>query len=41
MFLGEPYVKYEYSNDAPLMQGALFTLDEKGRCTGVQPIDQK
>lgn len=39
MFLGEPYVRYEYSESMPLIQGALFTLDGAGRCVGVQPVE--
>ena len=41
MFLGEPYVRYEYSDVDPVMQGALFTLDQNGRCIGTQYIDFK
>lgn len=41
MFLGQPYVKFEYSDDSPIIQGALFTLDEKGLCQAVQAIDFK
>ena len=41
MFLGEPYVRYEYSDAEPLLQGALFTLDDSGRCIGTQAIDFK
>ena len=41
MFLGEPYVRYEYSDAEPIMQGALFTLDNSGRCIGTQYIDFK
>ena len=38
MFLGEPYVRYEYSDVDPVIQGALFTLDSNGRCVGTQYI---
>lgn len=41
MFLGEPYVKYDYSDIDPLMQGALFILDSNGKCVETQAIDFK
>ena len=41
MFLGTPYVRYDYSFDDPAIQGALFTLDESGRCVSAETVDFK
>ena len=39
MFLGEPYVRYDYADAYPVMQGALFVLDNSGKCVETQAID--
>lgn len=39
MFLGEPYVRYDYSEKDPVMQCALFDLDEKGMCLSARALD--
>ena len=39
MFLGEPYVRYDYAEADPVMQGALFVLDNSGKCVETQAID--
>ncbi len=40
-FLGHPGVKFEYADTDCRIQGALFTLDEKGRCTHCQMVDYR
>ena len=41
MFLGHPSVRFDYAEEDPVIQGALFTLDESGKCTEVAYIDFK
>ncbi len=41
MFLGEPYVRYDYSDEDPAIQGALFTLDGSGRCVKAEVVELK
>lgn len=41
MFLGHPSVRFDYAGDDPIIQGALFTLDDSGKCRALSPIDFK